>query len=174
LAKSSDASEIPIPEIPERLRNILVSFYFILIISLTSTSIEPRFEHLDGFQWSVGAIDDMRCSGSQSGLSRVKGVRFLYRLHVGKKSVRIRFSPGPRFFEFTPFLHVGIGKGKKPREKQWKCKKGRKKGAKNGGKKATVNNTNDMKSTQAAQDSLQLVADSLIDYFELSPWFNGL
>jgi hypothetical protein len=35
--------------------------------------------NIHGFQWSVGAIDDMQCSGSQSGLSKVKGVRFLYR-----------------------------------------------------------------------------------------------
>jgi hypothetical protein len=45
----------------------------------SNPTVEWRFEHLDGFQWSVGASDDMRCSGSQSGLSRVKGVRFLYR-----------------------------------------------------------------------------------------------
>jgi hypothetical protein len=45
----------------------------------SNPTVEWRFEHLDGFQWSVGAIDGMQCSGSQSGISRVKGVRFLYR-----------------------------------------------------------------------------------------------
>jgi hypothetical protein len=46
----------------------------------SNPTVEWRFEHLNGFQWSVGAIDGMRCSGSQSGLSRVKGVPFLYRI----------------------------------------------------------------------------------------------
>jgi hypothetical protein len=49
-------------------------------------TVEWRFEHLDGFQWSVGVIDDMLCSDSQSGLSGVKGVRFLYRCTYNGKA----------------------------------------------------------------------------------------
>jgi hypothetical protein len=45
----------------------------------SNPTVEWRLEHLNSFQWSSGAIDGMRCLGSQSGLSRVKGVRFLYR-----------------------------------------------------------------------------------------------
>jgi hypothetical protein len=45
----------------------------------TSEQFKNSKSTVDGFQWSIGVTDDMRCSGSQSGLSRVKGVRFLYR-----------------------------------------------------------------------------------------------
>jgi hypothetical protein len=57
-----------------------------------------------------------------------------------------RFHPishvGPRFFGFSPFLHVEIEKGKKAPKKTAGIQQGRKKGAKKGGKKATVNNHN--------------------------------
>jgi hypothetical protein len=45
-------------------------------------TVEWRFEHLDVFSGAFGVIDDMLCSDSQSGLSRVKGVRFLYRYRL--------------------------------------------------------------------------------------------
>jgi hypothetical protein len=44
------------------------------------------------------------------------------------------------FFGFTPFLHVEIEKGEKTRRKTVGIQKREEKGAKKGGKKATVNN----------------------------------